>query len=277
MVVAVKEIQERGVKASSRLLSPSVHLRDVGGVPLHALRPFHHLVLFSPFPYTHLFIPRRHRALLYSQISQSHGKPRTRMPPRPASIASFDSVAAAEALDLFDEKNASFRTSKLAMTGAVFGSSPRRPGVADNSPRSIPSPASRLARRATSDAYGRPSSSTSAPSTPSRLRSASAAQPQPQRPGSPDIETILAKTPRPRRALSAVFASPSRNSLPAKRSPSTLSLRSEVKGGKVNGEDDESIFSISDYGALLEEYESLSEGEGGSESDSSIDLHTPLP
>ncbi|TCD63000.1 hypothetical protein EIP91_006092 [Steccherinum ochraceum] len=198
------------------------------------------------------------------------------MPPRPASIASFDSAAAAEALDLFDEKNASFRTSKLAVAGAVFGSSPRRPGVVDQIQRSSPSHVSRLARRSTSEAYGRSSPSTSTPSTPSRLRSSSAAQPQPQRPGSPDIDAILAKTPRPRRASSAVFASPSRSSLPAtRRSQSTLSLRSEVKKG--NGEDDESIFSISDYGALLEEDESQSEGEGGSESDSSIDIHTPLP
>ncbi|KAH8094473.1 hypothetical protein BXZ70DRAFT_359927 [Cristinia sonorae] len=183
---------------------------------------------------------------------------------RPASIASFDTAAAAEALDLFDERNASFRTSKLV--GAVLGSSPRRPVY----PTSIRGSPSHL-RRATSEAVPR-----STPSTPSRLRSASTTQGQ-GRPGSPDIEDILSKTPRPRRASSAVFSSPSRASIrpTPKRSPSAFSLRSEGKDGK--GDDDESIFSISDYGALLEEPESLSDGEGGSESDSSLDIHTPLP
>lgn len=191
---------------------------------------------------------------------------------RPASIASFDAAAAAEALDLFDDKNASFRTSKLAEAGAVFGSSPRYRTFADTTKRASLTHPSRSLRRSTSEVPARPSSS-----TPSRLRSASAAQVQ-ERPGSPDIETILAKTPRPRRASSAVFSSPSRTSLRSdKPSQSSLSLRSDGKDKKPTGEDDDSIFSISDYGVLLEEDESQSDGEGGSESDSSIDIHTPLP
>ena len=193
---------------------------------------------------------------------------------RPASIASFDP---AEALDLFDDKNASFRTSKLALAGAVFGSSPRARAATDSPqrPQSLYQSRPVPVRRSTSEALARPGTS-----TPPSLRSASNTTQVPERPGSPDIDAILAKTPRPRRASSAIFSSPSRppGSLrQSKRSHSTYSLRSETKDGKPPGEDDESIFSISDYGALLEEDESQSDGEGGSESDSSLDIHTPLP
>ncbi|THH31195.1 hypothetical protein EUX98_g2963 [Antrodiella citrinella] len=193
------------------------------------------------------------------------------MSKRPASIASFDS----ETLDFFDDRNASFRTSKLTAAGAVFGSAPRYRAPTDPAQRTIatqPSPSSRLQRRS-SEALPR-----AIPTTPSRLRSSSAAQVQekvPERPGSPDIEAILAKTPRPRKTSTV---SPPRSLLRSgQRSQSTLSLRLNAKERKSVAEDDESIFSISDYGMLLEEDESQSDEAGGSESDSSIDIHTPLP
>lgn len=192
---------------------------------------------------------------------------------RPASVVSFDT---SEALDLFDDSNASFRASKLAAAGALFGTTQRVPRATTDSPkRPTPTHPSRPLRRSTSEAIARPS----AVATPSRIRSASAAHVQ-ERPPSPDIDSILAKTPRPRRAASTVFTSsarPAGSLRSGRRSQSTYSLRSDAKERKPSGDDDESIFSISDYGALLEEDESQSDGEGGSESDSSLDIHTPLP
>ena len=86
---------------------------------------------------------------------------------------------------------------------------------------------------------------------------------QPMRPDSPDIETILAKTPRPRRkAATSMFPSP--------RSPGATSPRLGQRPLP-----DSSLSSLSVYGSLFED-DSDPEG-GGSESDSSIDIHTPLP
>ena len=95
-------------------------------------------------------------------------------------------------------------------------------------------------------------------------RRQTSAEDQVKRPDSPDLNTILATTPRPRRRSSAAFP------------PSSLRSRASSVaspfGWKVSeeGQDDtEQPESDPDLGAL--------EDEDGSESDSSIDLHTPLP
>ena len=90
------------------------------------------------------------------------------------------------------------------------------------------------------------------------------AEGQVKRPDSPDLNTILANTPRPRRRSSAAFP------------PASLRSRANSAaspfGWRVSGEDQdetEQPESDDDLRAL--------ECEDGSESDSSIDLHTPLP
>lgn len=107
-----------------------------------------------------------------------------------------------------------------------------------------------------------------------------ASQKQSPRPDSPDVETILAKTPRPRRRSSATFNSPL-NRLRS-RSHSTLgtgSTKSSTSSGQ--GMASESLTDVSDYGVLLQQdtvpEENIEEEGDGSESDSSIDVHTPLP
>lgn len=85
------------------------------------------------------------------------------------------------------------------------------------------------------------------------------------RPESPDIETILARTPRPRKK-----ASPS--TLPSPRSQGSSSTKTSPKiGNTVLSE--YSLSSI--YSSLLDD--DSDREDGGSESDSSIDIHTPLP
>lgn len=88
---------------------------------------------------------------------------------------------------------------------------------------------------------------------------------QPARSESPDIDTILAKTPRPRRVSSTgLFTSPrSQNSTSSRTSPTA-------------GQKDLSERSLTSIYSSLPEDDSEVEG-GGSESDSSIDIHTPLP
>ncbi|PCH43215.1 hypothetical protein WOLCODRAFT_138243 [Wolfiporia cocos MD-104 SS10] len=102
-----------------------------------------------------------------------------------------------------------------------------------------------------------------------------------RRPGSPDVSTMLAKTPRPRRRSAAAFPPSafgrSRTSLPMARSKS---LRGERTAGM--GTDGDSPFSDHSFIAGIKELDAedelrLDDGDGGSESDSSIDLHTPLP
>lgn len=163
----------------------------------------------------------------------------------------------------------------------------------------IPHPASALKTPSKPRLASKPSRQSAPPAPPKEL----------SRPDSPDIETIMAKTPRPRRRTSTV--SPAHNhsrslqsippSFTRKHSPgsnsySSLSLRSASSGGgalkrdlnALGGgkalDDDESL--LSDYGSILEgdspfeDLESLEmemELDGGSESDSSIDVQTPLP
>ena len=90
---------------------------------------------------------------------------------------------------------------------------------------------------------------------------------------------MIARTPRPRRKSSATFNSP----IMRARSNSGMAVPSSWKGlkGKEKdkvADDNESV--MSDYGTLLKDDDSdmerQLEGEG-SESDSSIDIHTPLP
>ncbi|KAL6302538.1 hypothetical protein BKA93DRAFT_387721 [Sparassis latifolia] len=154
---------------------------------------------------------------------------------------------------------------------AVFGSAPRRHKNSNPKPKvdtSVPT----LTRRITMQ--------TTPPKVPSRslTRPSSAAK----RPDSPDLRTILANTPRPRRKSSASF-SPASGGLHLRSRSTTngLSRRSSI------AEQSPDNVSVSDYGALLEEAEGVDTDEenrlgkvvedGGSESDSSIDLHTPLP
>lgn len=84
---------------------------------------------------------------------------------------------------------------------------------------------------------------------------------------------MIARTPRPRRKSSATFHSP----IASMRSTPALAVPSSWKGVKNKEEDAESV--ISDYGTLLDKDDSEDEKQedGGSESDSSIDIHTPLP
>ncbi|KAJ3535990.1 hypothetical protein NM688_g6898 [Phlebia brevispora] len=84
-------------------------------------------------------------------------------------------------------------------------------------------------------------------------------------------ETILANTPKPRRSSSTFLSSPTRN-------PSTHSLDKSPKfDDNEDIIDDRSFASVSDYGNLLDDIDSGPEDDDGSETDSSIDIHTPLP
>ncbi|PSS34049.1 hypothetical protein PHLCEN_2v1953 [Hermanssonia centrifuga] len=95
----------------------------------------------------------------------------------------------------------------------------------------------------------------------------------PPRSNSPDIDAIIAKTPRPRRSSTSVLSTPS----PASRSLTSLGVRNRSPqniGAKKVARDETSL--ISDFGALLEADSDL-EDDNGSETDSSLDIHTPLP
>ncbi|TFY62532.1 hypothetical protein EVJ58_g3794 [Rhodofomes roseus] len=96
--------------------------------------------------------------------------------------------------------------------------------------------------------------------TPARSQTSSAGD-EVKRPDSPDLDTILANTPRPRRRTSVAISSSS------VRSP-TNSVASPF-GWRASGPDQDVTESDDDLRGL--------EGDDGSESDSSIDLHTPLP
>ncbi|KAH9938815.1 uncharacterized protein BXZ73DRAFT_44548 [Epithele typhae] len=167
--------------------------------------------------------------------------------------------------------------------GATFGSAPRprRPSEA----RPLP-----------------PSAPNSQPGTPNRINKALPAVPQSskkpnaaatrsktsfptRRPTSPDVETMIAKTPRPRRQSSATFhqlpgggigmASGTRS-----RTNSSAVVPSSWRGAKTNPKQDTGapLEESEPVGSdLLEKAEESEEEDGGSESDSSIDIHTPLP
>ncbi|CAL1715931.1 unnamed protein product [Somion occarium] len=187
---------------------------------------------------------------------------------RPDSRSSIDTVAAAEALDLFDEQGLSSPSSKSSKL--FLGSSPRH--------RSLRNIKQSLSRRDSPTLPWRRASTDSVQQrtvTPTRSRTASASQVK--RPDSPDIDTILKKTPRPRRSSSSVFPAASLATKGRSRSQSTLSLRSAAKKDKLPFGDTDSV--LDDYNTLLEKLENDSDSDNveGSESDSSIDVHTPLP
>ncbi len=87
-----------------------------------------------------------------------------------------------------------------------------------------------------------------------------------RRPDSPDINTILATTPRPRKSSTSAARPLSRPSHAQTSSPGRL-LKDESL--------DESL--TSEFGTLVELDSDLENEDGGSESDSSLDIHTPLP
>ena len=94
---------------------------------------------------------------------------------------------------------------------------------------------------------------------------------------------MIKRTPRPRRISSATFQANANLPIARKRSAtgSGVSVPSSWRGpGKRQGLDEDNESFVSDYGTLLDKDASMDEKllEGdGSESDSSIDIHTPLP
>lgn len=187
---------------------------------------------------------------------------------RSTSTTSIDTAIAAEALDFFDEQgfsSPSSKSSKFAMNN-----SPRLRHLKElkQSP-SLRDSGALPWRRASVDSIRQRSVT-----TPTRPRGASASLAK--RPDSPDIDTYLKRTPRPRRSSSATFTgSPGLRG--GSRSQSTLSLRSAAKKDKLKLGGGDSI--LEDYGTLLEQLEDDSDSDngGGSETDSSIDVTTPLP
>lgn len=139
------------------------------------------------------------------------------------------------------------------LAGAVFGSARLRSlsKSKDSSRRDSPTLPWQSSKSAASSTSG------AVQATESR------ATPPIERPDSPDISVILAKTPRPRKSTSSLFSASSLSS----------QSRSSTKKTPKTPIDDESL--ISDFGTLLE-LESDFE-DGGSASDSSLDIHTPLP
>ncbi|KAH9896057.1 hypothetical protein C8Q73DRAFT_665068 [Cubamyces lactineus] len=153
---------------------------------------------------------------------------------------------------------------------AVFGSAPRprRPSTPKSPPTNLPqTSASAKKDKALPPVPGLSSTTT----TPARTRGAT------KRSDSPDVETMIARTPRPRRKSSATFNSP----ILRARSNSSMMVPSSwrgLKGKETVAGDNESV--ISDYGTLLKDDDSDLERQlegDGSESDSSLDIHTPLP
>ncbi|KAJ8496381.1 hypothetical protein ONZ51_g1150 [Trametes cubensis] len=159
---------------------------------------------------------------------------------------------------------------------AVFGSAPRprRPSTPKSPPTNLPqTSASAKKDKALPPVPGlsSPPSAHATTTTPARTRSAT------KRSDSPDVETMIARTPRPRRKSSATFNSP----ILRARSNSSMMVPSSwkgLKGKEAATGDNESV--ISDYGTLLKDDDSDLERQlegDGSESDSSLDIHTPLP
>ncbi|KAI0739917.1 hypothetical protein C8Q80DRAFT_203094 [Daedaleopsis nitida] len=162
------------------------------------------------------------------------------------------------------------------VTNAVFGSSPRtrRPSTPKSPPSGLAKSQSQPHTPARADKSLPPvPGSTQTRSVRSKNLPPQRARPD-KRPNSPDVETMIARTPRPRRKSSATFHSP----MTSMRSTPAMGVPSSWKGVKSKDDDAESV--ISDYGTLLDKDDSEDEKqgeEGGSASDSSIDIHTPLP
>ncbi|KAI0667523.1 hypothetical protein C8Q78DRAFT_385790 [Trametes maxima] len=190
-------------------------------------------------------------------------------------------MASEEQVVYLQDKLATILSSKSpAVSEAVFGSAPRprRPSTPKSPPSTLPTAASQTSTPAKKDKILPPVPGAKSPprstATPGRIRAG-------RRPDSPDVETMIARTPRPRRKSSATFTSP----ISRGRANSSMVVPTSWKGiggkekdrGKA-GDDAESM--ISDYGMLLHDDDSDMERQlegDGSESDSSIDIHTPLP
>lgn len=161
---------------------------------------------------------------------------------------------------MFNDIASDLHPTSPKLANAVFGVARQRTISKLKSPSRRDSPTlpwRTSSQRSTSSALGNANNEKSRPAAP------------PQRPDSPDIETILANTPRPRKSSTSLFSTPS-------RAPSSSSLQASPRLEENDDLlDDRSFASVSDYGNLLEDIDS--EDGDGSETDSSIDIHTPLP
>ena len=163
------------------------------------------------------------------------------------------------------------------MTTAVFGSSPRtrRPSTSSSVSQQPNTPPHKGKALPPLPGHAQPQTPTHARSPRSKKKASDATR----RPDSPDVETMMKRTPRPRRQSSATFTS---SPVPPRSRSGSAMIPSSWRGAnKRPGQDhdNESIMS-EDYGTLLDKDGSMDERllEGdGSESDSSIDIHTPLP
>ena len=171
------------------------------------------------------------------------------------------------------------------MASAVFGSAPRtrRPSI-PNASASIPqqpgTPPPIGKALPPLPPHAQPQSQSRSPRSKKKTKANDAPR---GRPDSPDVETMIKRTPRPRRISSATFQANANLPIARKRSAtgSGVSVPSSWRGpGKRQGLDEDNESFVSDYGTLLDKDASMDEKllEGdGSESDSSIDIHTPLP
>lgn len=163
---------------------------------------------------------------------------------------------------------------EVSLEGAVFGSAPRKRTPSNPTPIKRDAPIS--------PALSSPEISLSKKMGESPTRRQPRTGADIKRPDSPDIGTILARTPRPKRRSSAA------------PSPSSVRVRSRttsLAGPPSSWKDksDDGLQGVSVTSDMLaeeglgeldtdEELRMEKELEGdGSESDSSIDLHTPLP
>ncbi|KAI0665317.1 hypothetical protein C8Q78DRAFT_1084102 [Trametes maxima] len=117
-------------------------------------------------------------------------------------------MASEEQVVYLQDKLATILSSKSpAVSEAVFGSAPRprRPSTPKSPPSTLPTAASQTSTPAKKDKILPPVPGAKSPprstATPGRIRAG-------RRPDSPDVETMIARTPRPRRKSSATFTSP---------------------------------------------------------------------
>ncbi|KAI1784582.1 hypothetical protein LXA43DRAFT_954889 [Ganoderma leucocontextum] len=172
------------------------------------------------------------------------------------------------------------------IASAVFGSSPRtrRPSTSLSPSGSVsqqphtPSHTGKALPLLPGHAQTQTQTQTQTRSPRSKKKTSNAPQRGGGRPDSPDVETMIKRTPRPRRTSSATFSNSPVARTRSTQGPTTAVPSSWRATSKKPDDDTESI--VSDYGMLLEKDASMDqkllEGDG-SESDSSIDIHTPLP
>lgn len=166
-------------------------------------------------------------------------------------IVSLDQDDQAQLLDLIGDFPLDPQSPKLAT--AVFGSARKR---------SI----TKLKEPSRRDSQTLPWTATSSRSSKTNSMDVNKQLPAPPRSSSPDIDAILARTPRPHRKKSAsVFSISSREQGRSATKPSP----------KIDDHSEHSLSSI--YSSLLDDHDDLNAEGSGSESDSSLDIHTPLP